>query len=189
MVGTVLIARVAVWAVGKPGAVIQLLLKCIKKGAINMNVLILIITIWIVCGVIKRIKRRRAARLQHVRTVQAVQAVQTVRNDMEKILAREKIITERLKKEDLKQAKKDRLNEFKTRQAVEDINHLEQQKHDILKLYNAVYAVYKDPDKPVKTRQAAYARMIGYDNKIRNIEKNIEKARFIISECSGKGIV
>ena len=151
-----------------------------------MNLLILIITIWIICSIVKRIKRRRAARVQRVRTVQTVQ---TVRNDMEKILAREKIITERLKKEDAKQVKKDRENEFKTKQANDDINHLEQQKHDILNLYNVFYNIYADPDKPVKERQAAYAKMIGYDNRVRNIEKNIEKARFIISECSGKGIV
>ena len=150
-----------------------------------MNIVILCVIIWIVCRIAKSIKRRRAARVQRVRTVQAVQAVQ----DMEKILRREKIITERLKKEDLKQAKRDRLNAFKVMQANNDINHFEQQKHDILKLYNTVYAAYKDPDKPIKERQAAYARMIGYDNRIRNIEKNIEKARFIISECSVKGIV
>lgn len=79
-----------------------------------------------------------------------------------------------------KQAAADRKRAFQVKQARDDISHYEQQKRDYLNLYTASESVYRDPNKPVKARQAAYAEMIGYDSKIRGIEKKIEHAAFIV---------
>lgn len=70
-----------------------------------------------------------------------------------------------------RQAEKLRNERFKRSQAEQDIIHYMQVKQDLLKAYNAARAD-GDSEKAIRKR-------IAYDNALRNVEKQIEKAVYI----------
>lgn len=121
--------------------------------------LILGITGAIVAGSILK-KRKRRKRTVTTRTVYARNASVKSPEQLEK--ERRKAVSEynRRIKADLEK-----------RQASDDIIHLEQRKHDLLKAYEQLPET--DTEKTIRKR-------IAYDNAIRSTEKQIEKAYMIL---------
>ena len=70
-----------------------------------------------------------------------------------------------------RQAEKAKIEQFKRKQAEQDIIHYTQVKADLLKAYDAARAD-GDAEKAIRKR-------IAYDNALRNVEKQLEKAVYI----------
>jgi tyrosyl-tRNA synthetase len=81
-----------------------------------------------------------------------------------------------------KKAAAERKKAFQRMQAADDLIHLQQQKHDVLILYGLDEGIVNDPDKTLAARRAAYSRNITRNDQVRRIEKQIEKAQFILTE-------
>ena len=133
-------------------------------------------------GIVKRIRNRKRQVKQKQFKQNIPEQRKQIAGQLAKIIQAEQKEKEKLLKEEQKQAEKERLLKFKAGQAYNDISHLEQQKHDILKLYDTAYQTANDINQSDKKRQAAFGRMITIDSKIRSIEKQIENAQFKIKQ-------
>ena len=117
----------------------------------------------------KRRRRRRVARPLPVQSVASRPAVTDAQR-------------ERAERAAEKKAAADRKKEFQRMQAADDLLHLQQQKHDVLVLFGMDEDIVNDPDKALAARRAAYSRNITRNEQVRRIEKQIEKAQFILTE-------
>ena len=123
----------------------------------------------IVCGIIfgkKRSRRRRSTRT--VRTVTETTTV-TIRPSGTAPSVARKL-----------QAEKDRAArlELNRSQAVADLGHIEQMRRDILKCYASAEAEYNSAQTDRK-KETALRRMVGYDAKLRQLDKQRERAAMI----------
>ena len=117
----------------------------------------------------KRRRRRRVARPLPVRVIASRPSVTDAQRERAERAAEKKAAAERWK-------------EFQRMQAEDDLIHLQQQKHDVLVLYGMDEDITNDPNRTLAARRAAYSRNINRNNQVRRIEKQIEKAQFIIAE-------
>lgn len=122
----------------------------------------------IVCGIIFGKKRRRRRTTRTVRTVTTKTTV-TIRPSrtapsMERKLQADKARAARL--------------ELNRSQAREDLGHIEQMRRDILKCYASAEAEYNSALTDRK-KETALRRMIGYDAKLRQLDKQRERAAMI----------
>lgn len=154
-----------------------------------MEQLLLIATIATIAGIVSSTKKRNRNRKQQAVTVRNGQQQKNYMSfeQLQRILAAEQKQLEKLKKEDQKkraeqQKRSERIRtaEFKAEQAENDMIHLQQQQSDYLQLYGYFEQIANDQYASDKKRQAAFARMITLDNKIRSINKNIETAQYKI---------
>ena len=144
-----------------------------------MPIIIIAIILLVVHCIKRRCKRRRTRRTH--RTVQRIpERIPTARTVAQ--IEKERREREKAEKAAEKQAETDRNKAFRKKQAYDDIAHLQQMQHDILTLYNADFAIVNDATQSDRKRSAAMDRCIKKDNKIRNIQKQIEKAQFILTE-------
>ena len=87
--------------------------------------------------------------------------------------------TARIEKERLEKEKKRRAAEkFKKEQAEKDLYHYREQLTETLKVYNELQREYENSSGSKQT--TVYRKLIGINQTIRNIEKQIDKATFII---------
>ena len=117
----------------------------------------------------RRRRRRRVARPLPVRVIASRPSVTDAQRERAERAAEKKAAAERRK-------------EFQRMQAADDLIHLQQQKHDVLILYGLDECIVNDPDKTLAARRAAYSRNITRNDQVRRIEKQIEKAQFILTE-------
>ena len=66
-------------------------------------------------------------------------------------------------------------SELKRKQAADDLTFIEQTRRDVLKLYGAAEAEYNRATSD-RQRETALRRMIGYDAKLRKLDKDRETA-------------
>ena len=145
------------------------------------KLIILIVTGLIIKGIVNRTRRKRQVRTRQTVTRQTVSGqVNNINTQLAKIIQAERKEVEKLRKEDIKQADKIRIAQFKANQARNDMEHYRQQQADYMKLYNHFERIANDTDRTDKTRQAAFVRCINIDNKIRSINRNIENADYKI---------
>ena len=69
-------------------------------------------------------------------------------------------------------------SELKRKQAFDDLTFIEQTRRDVLKLYEAAETDYNRA-KTDRQREAALRRMIGYDAKLRKLDKDRETAELL----------
>lgn len=116
----------------------------------------------IVLGIIfgsKRRRRRRTTRtvVKRTQTVVTIRPTQTARNQF--------------------QAEQNRIArlELKRKQAFDDLTFIEQTRRDVLKLYGAAEAEFNRATTD-RQKETALRRMIGYDAKLRKLDKDRETA-------------
>ena len=116
----------------------------------------------IVLGIIfgsKRRRRRRTARtvVKRTQTVVTIRPTQAARNQF--------------------QAEQNRRarSELKRKQAFDDLTFIEQTRRDVLKLYGAAEAEFNRATTD-RQKETALRRMIGYDAKLRKLDKDRETA-------------
>lgn len=116
----------------------------------------------IVLGIIfgsKRRRRRRTTRtvVKRTQTVVAIRPTQAARNQF--------------------QAEQNRRarSELKRKQAFDDLTFIEQTRRDVLKLYGAAEAEFNRATND-RQKETALRRMIGYDAKLRKLDKDRETA-------------
>lgn len=116
----------------------------------------------IVLGIIfgsKRRRRRRTTRtvVKRTQTVVTIRPTQTARNQF--------------------QAEQNRIArlELKRKQAFDDLTFIEQTRRDVLKLYEAAEAEFNRATTD-RQKETALRRMIGYDAKLRKLDKDRETA-------------
>ena len=69
---------------------------------------------------------------------------------------------------------------FKADQARTDIEHYKIQRSELLKLYNEIEKQYSDAATDSK-KEIAFRKMIALNNQIRGVDRQIEKAQYIIN--------
>lgn len=69
---------------------------------------------------------------------------------------------------------------FKTDQARTDIEHYKVQRSELLKLYNEIERQYGDAATDSK-KEIAFRKMIALNNQMRGVDRQIEKAQYIIN--------
>ena len=79
-----------------------------------------------------------------------------------------------------KAAEKERAQKFKAAQAATDIEHYKIQRSELLKLYNEIERQYSDAATDSK-KEIAFRKMIALNNQIRGVDRQIEKAQYIIN--------
>ena len=139
-----------------------------------MPIIIIAIILLVVHCIKHRCKSRRTRRTRgpaRIPTARTVAQIEKERREREKA-----------EKAAEKQAAAERRKEFQRMQAADDLIHLQQQKHDVLILYGLDECIVNDPDKTLAARRAAYSRNITRNDQVRRIEKQIEKAQFILTE-------
>lgn len=94
----------------------------------------------------------------------------------------EKEKAERLKKQQQREKQREEkaaaADRFKKQQAEKDLYHYREQLAETLKVYNEMQREYDNSSGPKQT--TVYRKIIGINQSIRNIEKQIDKAIFII---------
>ena len=79
-----------------------------------------------------------------------------------------------------KAAEKERAQKFKAAQAATDIEHYKIQRSELLKLYNEIEKQYSDAVTDSK-KEISFRKMIALNNQIRGVDRQIEKAQYIIN--------
>jgi hypothetical protein len=135
---------------------------------------------------------RNAARIEQAKQEQRIIKEQSQRIErekrerykLEKQAAADRARTEREKARQAEKRRKEqerkRAAQFKTEQAKTDIVHYEIQRAELLKLYNEIEKQYGDAATDSK-KEIAFRKMIALNNQIRGVDRQIEKAQFIIN--------
>ena len=92
-------------------------------------------------------------------------------------IEKEKAAADRKKAADLERKK---AMQFKADQARTDIEHYKIQRSELLKLYNEIEKQYSDAATDSK-KEIAFRKMIALNNQIRGVDRQIEKAQYIIN--------
>lgn len=90
---------------------------------------------------------------------------------------KERIAADRKKAADLERKK---ALQFKAAQAGTDIVHYEQQRRDLLKLYNEIERQYSDAATDSK-KEILFRKQLALNNQIRGVDRQIEKAQYTIN--------
>lgn len=123
----------------------------------------------------QRIAREQAARIEKEKRERARldRQAQADRRRAEK----ERIVADRKKAADLERKK---ALQFKAAQAATDIEHYKIQRAELLKLYNEIEKQYSDAATDSK-KEIAFRKMLALNNQIRGVDRQIEKAQYIIN--------
>ena len=79
-----------------------------------------------------------------------------------------------------KAAERRKAETFKADQARTDIEHYKVQRSELLKLYNEIERQYSDAATDSK-KEIAFRKMIALNNQMRGVDRQIEKAQYIIN--------
>ena len=125
-------------------------------------------------------ERIAAARIEEKRT--AAELKEQDRRERAARIATEKANrTARIEYERLEKEKKRRAAEtFKKDQARIDIIHYEQQRRDLLKLYNELQKQY-DATTAENRKETLYRKILAINNQIRAVDRTIERLQYIIA--------
>ena len=127
----------------------------------------------------RREKERIAAARENERRIAAAQKERERRERAARIATERAQRIARIEKEKLEKEKKRRAAEtFKKEQAEKDLYHYREQLTETLKVYNELQREYENSSGSKQT--TVYRKLIGINQTIRNIEKQIDKATFII---------
>lgn len=127
----------------------------------------------------RREKERIQAAREYEKRIAAAQKEEERRARLARIATEKANRTARIEKERLEKEKKRRATEtFKKEQAEKDLYHYREQLTETLKVYNELQREYENSTGPKQT--TVYRKLIGINQTIRNIEKQIDKATFII---------
>ena len=123
-------------------------------------------------------ERIQAARIEEKR-IAAAQKEQERRERAARIATEKANRTARIEQEKRERLEKRRAAEkFKKEQAEKDLYHYREQLTETLKVYNELQREYDNSSGSKRT--TVYRKLIGINQTIRNIEKQIDKATFII---------
>lgn len=138
-------------------------------------------------AILERRERERiqAARIEEKRI--AAELKEQERRERAARIATEKANrTARIEYERLESEKKRRAVEtFKADQARTDMAHYEQQRRDLLKLYNEIEKQYGDAATDSK-KEIAFRKMIALNNQIRGVDRQIEKAQYAVDKAKNQ---
>ena len=127
----------------------------------------------------RREKARIAAAREYEKRIAAAQKEEERRARAARIATERAQRLARIENERLEKEKKRRAAEtFKKEQAEKDLYHYREQLTETLKVYNELQREYENSTGPKQT--TVYRKLIGINQTIRNIEKQIDKATFII---------
>ena len=127
----------------------------------------------------RREKERIAAAREYEKRIAAELKEQERRERAARIATERAERIARIEKERLEKEKKRRAAEtFKKEQAEKDLYHYREQLTETLKVYNELQREYDNSSGSKQT--TVYRKLIGINQTIRNIEKQIDKATFII---------
>lgn len=122
-----------------------------------------------------RIWKEQAARIEKEKRerARADRIAQADRRRAEKEKARQAVQAQ-------KAAERRKAEIFKADQARIDIEHYKIQRAELLKLYNEIEKQYSDAATDSK-KEIAFRKMIALNNQIRGVDRQIEKAQYIIN--------
>jgi len=118
-------------------------------------------------------QRRELERIVRIENARIEKAAQADRRRAEK----ERIAADRKRAADLERKK---ALQFKADQARTDIEHYKIQRSELLKLYNEIERQYGDAATDSK-KEISFRKMIALNNQIRGVDRQIEKAQYIIN--------
>jgi hypothetical protein len=123
----------------------------------------------------ERIARIESARIEKEKREQARldRQAQADRRRAEKEKAAQAVVAQ-------KAADRRKAETFKADQARTDIEHYKVQRAELLKLYNEIEKQYSDAATDSK-KEIAFRKMIALNNQIRGVDRQIEKAQYIIN--------
>lgn len=126
---------------------------------------------------IEQAKQEERQRREQYKTERAAQKEQERRERAARIATERAQRSARIEYERLEKEKKRRAAEtFKKEQAEKDLYHYREQLTETLKIYNELQREYENSTGPKQT--TVYRKLIGINQTIRNIEKQIDKAQF-----------
>lgn len=140
-------------------------------------------------AILDRHERRRTEQVEQDARTEKEQAARIEKEQREKARAdriaqadrrraeKEKAAADRKRAVDLERKK---AMQFRADQARTDIEHYKVQRHELLKLYNEIEKQYSDAATDSK-KEIAFRKMIALNNQIRGVDRQIEKAQFIIN--------
>lgn len=129
----------------------------------------------------RREKERIAAAREYEKRIAAAQKEQERRARAARIATERAQRSARIEQERRrKQAEKARAETFKADQARIDLEHYKVQRAELLKLYTELEKQYSDAATDSK-KEIAFRKMIALNNQIRGVDRQIEKAQFIIN--------
>ena len=131
----------------------------------------------------RREKERIAAAREYEKRIAAAQKEQERRARAARIATERaqrsaRIEYERLEKRKAAESKK----AFQIEQAKTDIVHYEQQRRELLKLYNEIERQYSDAATDSK-KEILFRKQLALNNQIRGVDKQIEKAQYTINRA------
>ena len=139
----------------------------------------------------RRIEQEKQAEKQR-RELERIARIENARIEKEK---RERVRIEKAAQADRRRAEKEKAAQavkaqkaaerrkaetFKADQARTDIVHYEQQRRELLKLYNEIERQYSDAATDSK-KEIAFRKMLALNNQIRGVDRQIEKSQYIIN--------
>ena len=129
----------------------------------------------------RREKARIAAVREYEKRIAAAQKEEERRARAARIATERAQRSARIEKERReKAAEKERAQKFKAAQAATDIEHYKIQRSELLKLYNEIEKQYSDAATDSK-KEIAFRKMIALNNQMRGVDRQIEKAQYIIN--------
>ena len=105
-----------------------------------------------------------------------------LQEEKQRLAAQER--AEKQKKQATAKQEKARAERFKKEQAEKDYYHYSEQLRETLQVYNELQAQFEQAQDEKKT--TIYKKLIGLNQSIRNIEKQMEKAKFIMDRPEWK---
>ena len=139
----------------------------------------------------RRIEQEKQAEKQR-REYERIARIENARIEKEK---RERVRLDKQAQADRRRAEKERAAQavkaqkaaerrkaetFKADQARTDIEHYKVQRSELLKLYNEIERQYSDAATDSK-KEIAFRKMIALNNQMRGVDRQIEKAQYIIN--------
>ena len=131
----------------------------------------------------RREKERIAAAREYEKRIAAAQKEEERRERAARIATERAQRNARIEQErQKKQAEKARAETFRKEQARIDIIHYEQQRRELLKLYNEIERQYSDAATDSK-KEILFRKQLALNNQIRGVDRQIEKAQYTINRA------
>ena len=128
----------------------------------------------------RREKERIAAAREYEKRIAAAQKEEERRARAARIATEKANRTARIEKEkQAKQQQQERKKQFQIEQAKTDIVHYEQQRRDLLKLYNELQKQY-DAATAENRKETLYRKILAINNQIRAADRIIERLQYTI---------
>ena len=131
----------------------------------------------------RREKERIAAAREYEKRIAAAQKEEERRARAARIATEKANRTARIEYERLEKRKEaESKKAFQIEQAKTDIVHYEQQRRELLKLYNEIERQYSDAATDSK-KEILFRKQLALNNQIRGVDKQIEKAQYTINRA------